>query len=146
MELLTTGPAPLGIDPDDVHAAYAARGFAQCSDEQLFEIAAPYDLACRRQDPANSFILHAPLELLARRALLRLVPPDQPRRGSRADALGRRDLRTGGRIDRARARRRVRVAAAAACEQLIDAIDRKDLDDDRRRRVAGSASTRRPTR
>ena len=42
----------------------------------MFELAARV-ITIPRQDSANSFILHAPLELLARRALLRFVAPDR---------------------------------------------------------------------
>ena len=76
MDLLTTPIARLDIDPDAVPDAYVARGFAQLSDEQLFGIAAAV-VAQPKQEPADSFILHAPLELLARRSLLSIVPPDR---------------------------------------------------------------------
>src|SRR6266576_3426782 len=66
--------APLGIDPDA--AAYRARGLDALSDEQLFSLAANV-VSVPKRDPANSFILHAPLELLARRALLHYVAPDR---------------------------------------------------------------------
>jgi len=68
--------AQLGIDPDDVAAGYRARGLAALSDEQLFTLAASV-VAIPKREPANSFILHAPLELLARRALLHFVAPDR---------------------------------------------------------------------
>ena len=68
--------APLGIDPDDVAAAYRARGLDSLSDEQLFSLAANV-VSIPKREPANSFILHAPLELLARRALLHYVAPDR---------------------------------------------------------------------
>ncbi len=68
--------ARLGIDPADVGAAYVARGLDALSDEQLFATVARI-VAVPKQDPANSFVLHAPLELLARRALLRYVAPER---------------------------------------------------------------------
>jgi hypothetical protein len=66
----------LGVDPADVAAAYDARGFDALSDEQLFATVAGV-VSIPKQDPANSFVLHAPLELLARRALLRYVTPER---------------------------------------------------------------------
>jgi hypothetical protein len=66
----------LGIDPSDVASAYAARGLDRLSDEQLFATVARV-VSTPKQEPANSFVLHAPLELLARRALLRYVAPEQ---------------------------------------------------------------------
>jgi hypothetical protein len=65
-----------GIDPDDIDGEYERRRWGERSDEQLFDAAAAV-IARPKVDPANSFILHAPLELLARRTLLRLVPPDR---------------------------------------------------------------------
>src|SRR5438132_10313036 len=72
---LTALPAyPLGIDPDDVSAAYRARGLDALSDERLFSLAARA-VSIPKRAAADSFILHAPLELLARRALLHYVAP-----------------------------------------------------------------------
>jgi hypothetical protein len=73
---VTAPPSQLGIDPDDVAAAYRARGLDALSDEQLFALAARV-VSIPKREPANSFILHAPLELLARRALLHYVAPDR---------------------------------------------------------------------
>jgi hypothetical protein len=74
----TTAPTTTleGIDPVDIDGEYERRRVGERSDEQLFDAAAAV-IARPKVDPANSFILHAPLELLARRALLRLVPPDR---------------------------------------------------------------------
>jgi hypothetical protein len=63
-----------GLAPDDVVSAYAARDLARLSDAELCEGVAGL-LAVPRRAPADSFVLHAPLELLARAALLALVPP-----------------------------------------------------------------------
>ncbi len=81
MDLLTPPHAPtalvrLDIDPDDIHAECERRGIAGLSDEQVFDVAARV-VAQPKEAAANSFILHAPLELLARRTLLRHVPPDR---------------------------------------------------------------------
>ena len=75
----------LGVDPADVTGAYDARGFDALSDEQLFATTARV-VAIPKEEPANSFVLHAPLELLARRALLRYVAPDR-RAGVRKQLL-----------------------------------------------------------
>src|ERR1700710_632899 len=74
MDLVTTSDARLDIDPDAVHDAYVAREFDRLSDDQLFGIAAAI-VSQPKHEPADSFILHAPLELLARRSLLPIVPP-----------------------------------------------------------------------
>src|SRR5690349_14551194 len=66
----------LGIDPDAVHDEYVRGGFADLPDEQLFDRAAA-TIAAPKDAPADSFVLHAPLELLARRSLLRTVAPDR---------------------------------------------------------------------
>ncbi len=75
MTLSTTHSNHLGVDPDDAQHAYSRR-FGALTDEQLFDLAAAV-ISIPKQEPANSFVLHAPLELLARRALLRFVPPDR---------------------------------------------------------------------
>ena len=63
----------LGIDADDIQDEYDRGGFDDLTDAQLFERAAAAVSIPRRQ-AANSFVLHAPLELMARRLLLPLVP------------------------------------------------------------------------
>ena len=64
----------LHIDPDDIHDEYDRAGFDDLSDARLFDRAAGV-VSLPRQEEANSFVLHAPLELMARRLLLPLVPP-----------------------------------------------------------------------
>jgi hypothetical protein len=64
----------LRIDPDDIHDEYDRVGLYDCSDAQLFDRAARA-IAVPRRPPANSFVLHAPLELMARRLLLPHVRP-----------------------------------------------------------------------
>lgn len=115
------------IAPGDVAGQYTARGLSGLSDARLIGTVADV-VATPRRDPADSFVLHAPLELAARAALLPWVDP--PRR------------------DRARLRL---VALAAeydafgpppsppafvefdalptAASRLSDAIDRGELDD-----------------
>jgi hypothetical protein len=84
MDLLPPNPLALDVDLDDVEAVYADH-FADSDDDDLFDVAAEA-IAVPKRDPADSFVLHAPLELLARRALLRLTP--DPRR----DAVRKRML------------------------------------------------------
>ncbi|MET0325389.1 MAG: hypothetical protein ABW219_09215 [Ilumatobacteraceae bacterium] len=62
------------LAPDHVVDRWAERGLDELSDARLVEVAARH-LAIPRRDPADSFVLHAPLELMARSALLRLVDP-----------------------------------------------------------------------
>ena len=75
-----------GIAPGSVPDEYARRGVAQWHDDELVA-AAGRVLAPPRAAPANSFVLHAPLELLARAALLPLVAP-AAREGARARIVG----------------------------------------------------------
>jgi len=126
MDLLTTPNSRLGIDPDAVRAEYSARGLDRCSDEQLFDLTARI-VSIPKRDPADSFILHAPLELLGRRALLRSVPPD------RREAVRERMLwvaatyeRAGEPVEPSSVGHFASPAVAAAA--LVDAINGKDLD------------------
>src|SRR5262249_23402986 len=73
MHSSTRTAAGLGIDPDDIHDEYERNGFDDLTDAQLFDRSAA-SVAIPRQQAANSFVLHAPLELMARRLLLPLVP------------------------------------------------------------------------
>ena len=80
-----------------------------------------------KRDPANSFILHAPLELLARRALLHYVAPD------RRDAVREQIVRVAALYERAaepiEARNDASFASpAAAGAALAGAVAAKDLD------------------
>ena len=73
--LLVNEPTPLdGLGPDEIVAGYADRGLAAVSDERLVDMAAA-TISVPKRDAADSFILHAPLELLARSALLSMVEP-----------------------------------------------------------------------
>jgi len=118
--------APLGIDPEDVAAAYRARGLDVLSDEQLFSLAASV-VSVPKREPANSFILHAPLELLARRALLHYVAPE------RRTAVRQQILRVAALYERAAepvepAARASFATPAAARAAFADAAAGPDLD------------------
>lgn len=69
------------LDADAVLAGTHDPFLDALDDDALFEAAAAV-IAEPRAAPADSFVLHAPLEMLARRALLDLVP-DQHRRAAR---------------------------------------------------------------
>ncbi|MGO9874942.1 MAG: hypothetical protein ACLPVY_14205 [Acidimicrobiia bacterium] len=114
-----------GFDPDDVEGEYGRRHFGELSDDQLFAITAQV-VARPKQDPASSFVLHAPLELLARRALLRLVPPD------RRDRVRKRMVWVAATYERAGQRMepvvsRTFESPAAARSALLAATREKDL-------------------
>jgi hypothetical protein len=80
----TARPNPLAdLQPDDITEAWSRRGLDQLSDAELVEAAAER-LAVPRVEPADSFVLHAPLELMARAGLLAHVDP-----ASREDARRR---------------------------------------------------------
>jgi hypothetical protein len=68
-----TAPNPLDhIAPDDIAGARTTRGLDRISDAELLQ-AACRTLSIPRSGEANSFTLHAPLELMARAQLLPLV-------------------------------------------------------------------------
>jgi len=124
---LTASPAThLAIDPDDVAGGYRARGLDSLGDEQLFSLAARV-VSIPKREPADSFILHAPLELIARRALLRYATPDR-RTGVREQIVRVAALyeRAADPVD-AGARPSF-ASPAAACTAFADAAAAKDLD------------------
>lgn len=59
----------VGIGPDEIRSAYRSRGIDRWSDAMLISAVAAV-VATPRHGPADSFVLHAPLELAARTALL----------------------------------------------------------------------------
>ena len=61
------------LDPDQIQRSYADIGGPETSDADLIRTVS-HRVQVPREDPADSFILHAPLELLARAALLPWVP------------------------------------------------------------------------
>ena len=60
------------IDPDDIAGAWTARHLDRMTDAELLRAACQL-LSIPRNEAANSFTLHAPLELMARAELLRSV-------------------------------------------------------------------------
>lgn len=85
MPIPTAATAPpdrlwAGSEPpaDDPATAYDEGGLDHWSDARLLA-AATAVVAVPKQAPADSFVLHAPLELLARARLLGHVPPDERR-------------------------------------------------------------------
>ena len=68
-------PAISDLDPDSLGDPAAARPFASWSDAELTDAVAGV-VSRPKAEAADSFILHVPLELLARTALLSLVEPE----------------------------------------------------------------------
>ena len=60
------------IDPDDITGAWAARGLGRITDAELLHAACEL-LSIPRDEAADSFTLHAPMELMARARLLPMV-------------------------------------------------------------------------
>jgi hypothetical protein len=98
-------------------------------------------LAVPREDPADSFVLHAPLELVARAALLPYVDPDRRREArDRIVAIGTEFEAFGPPIAEPTADGFDSVAVAA--DRLVAAIERGELDDvDQVARWLGRAAT-----
>lgn len=83
------------LDPDDVVDGYHRLSLDRLSDRQLVD-AVSTCLARPKVAPADSFVLHAPLELLARAQLLDLVPaPERERARVSLAALGASYARAG---------------------------------------------------
>jgi hypothetical protein len=98
-------------------------------------------LATPREDPADSFVLHAPLELVARAALLPFVHPAQRDRArDRISDIATEFEAFGPPVAHPAADEFGSVGAAAAA--LVDALDRGELDDvDQAARWLGCATT-----
>ena len=98
-------------------------------------------LAVPRHDPADSFVLHAPLELVARAALLPFVAPDQRDRArAQITAIAVEFEGFGPPVSPPAADGYDSVEAGAA--HLLAAIDRGDLDDvDQSARWLGRAAS-----
>jgi hypothetical protein len=78
---ITNSVADASAVPETVRVRYERDGLAQLSDTRLVATIAD-TLAVPRADPVDSFVLHAPLELVTRAALLPYVHPDR-REGAR---------------------------------------------------------------
>ena len=74
-DLLRTAADLADVPVDDVHDAYFRRSLDQWSDRRLAAAVAEV-VAVPKEAPADSFVLHAPLELLARVGLLPAVRPE----------------------------------------------------------------------
>lgn len=66
-------PSVEGIPVDGIEAAYDTRNLDALSDDELVSAVAAV-VATPREEPANSFVLHSPLELTARARLLARTP------------------------------------------------------------------------
>jgi hypothetical protein len=80
------------IDPKNVLDEYKDRALGELSDAELFDQVCPI-VARPPVRGLTSFTLHAPLEVMARYGLMRLVDPVGPRVGSAADGSECRGLR-----------------------------------------------------
>jgi hypothetical protein len=81
-----------GIDPKNVVDEYRDRALAELSDAELFDQVCPI-VARPPVRGLTSFTLHAPLEVMARYGLMRLVRAVGPRVGAASDGSERRGLR-----------------------------------------------------
>jgi hypothetical protein len=130
-----TATDPLdGLAPDDVPLRWADRGLDQLSDGELVELAATH-LSAPRRDPADSFVLHAPLELLARSALLPLVEP------AARDAARQRIAWVVASYDRGAPASFPAPSADTAVPDLSTAIAAGDLDGIDQAAIAAAATT-----
>lgn len=98
-------------------------------------------LAVPREDPADSFVLHAPLELVARAALLPFVDPEQRGRArEQITAIGTDFEAFGSPVREPEVDELDSIEVGAA--RLVAAIDRGELDDvDRAARWLGRAAS-----
>ena len=132
--IVTTDPRPDAVttaiddlDPAHIAEAYATRGFKELSDEALRDLAAGA-IARPRQQPADSFLLHAPLELLARHGLLSHVPAaERCLVRQRMIWLGAKYLTAGDEV--VRPQPSGFDDAHTALTRLTNAIDAGELDD-----------------
>lgn len=72
--MATTDNPLAGLRPDEVAAAWSSRGLDRITDTSLLAAVAEL-LTTPRAEPADSFSLHAPLEVMARAELLSRVSP-----------------------------------------------------------------------
>lgn len=117
----------LAPDPStDIANEYLRRGCDRLSDTELVAHVAS-TLSTPRSDPADSFVLHAPLELMARSALLPYVrPAERDLARLRVFALGAQFEAFGPPVGQPVAGEFASVSEATA--RLVSAIDAGDLD------------------
>jgi hypothetical protein len=146
-----SGPPDLAaIAPTDVPDAYDRLGLDRLTDAQLVAAVSAV-LARPKVDPADSFVLHAPLELLARAALLRMVPPHDRRAARRrlvwlaasfaAAGQSLPDPEPGPGVNPSGAAGRDRDPIDSIARRLIAALERGELDDVDRLTVALARSS-----
>jgi hypothetical protein len=118
-----------GIEPADVHDQYRRRGADSWSDRALVAAAGAV-IATPRAAPANSFVLHAPLELLARAGLLTLVELSSRQRARvRIAGLAARFAAAGDPVDPVDPPSLAAVASVeATASDLAGALASGDLD------------------
>jgi hypothetical protein len=131
------------LDPvtvPEVLDAYFALGIDSWSDRRLAAEVAEV-VAVPKEAPADSFVLHAPLELLARVGLLRAVRPDARERArQRLVWLAASYAAAGPPVERTPAAEQLEPAEAAA--RLVPALAAGDLDEvDRYAEALGRRAT-----
>lgn len=120
-----------GLEGAELGAEYERRGLAELSDAQLVGLGAQLLSAPLDSElPASSFVLHAPLELLAR---ARLLPQVDPRR-RRAARLRLLSLvagyeQAGEPLAQPRGERGLGLGLGQACAELRGAIGRGELEE-----------------
>ena len=114
------------LDPAAVRTEWRSRGLDELSDGELIALCAAH-IATPRRDPADSFVLHAPLELLARSALLRLVSPSERQRALQRIAWLAASYHAYDAADVAPPP--ARTSSVAPLDRLRLAIDEGDLDE-----------------
>ena len=116
------------IDPDAIVRCARDLGVPEWSDAQLVhEVAARVRVP--RRDPANSFVLHAPLEVLARAALLPWVaPPDRELARLRLVSLLVQYEAAEPMVPAPEAAHSPAVSAPQLAADLADAISAQDLE------------------
>jgi len=118
-----------GLDVSDVVAEYRRRDLAHLSDQLLVSLAAQVIGVPRAAiaDERHSFVLHAPLELMARAALLPYIAPSERERSRlRIVWLTGSYQSSGPALPSAPARDFDTLTSAGAA--LVDSIDHEDLD------------------
>jgi len=138
----TTADELVGLAPDAVPDEYERRNLRRLSDERLFELLAAV-ISRPKEEAADSFVLHAPLELLARRALLGWVEPGRREQARQRLVWGApTSARAGAPLARDGRRDDLFASAGDAVARLTAALAAGDLDavDDAARWLGGRAT------